>query len=286
MYIIDDTTAVPREGGTGFVAPPPNYSSPAVEAFSMPLIPRDEWAERIKDKFASKSRLSDIRRSADNGKPIRSYNQGRIGYCWNHSATGCHVLIRAIMGQPYRRLSAFMVGCLIKNYQNQGGWGAQALEFIMQTGQCEERFWAEQSMDRSNDTRDMRANAAKYKITEAWQDLDKPVYNRNLTEDQAMTVLLSGIPLIGDFNWWGHSVAVLDATLIGLEAGGTPVYDGTDLGSLDFNNAKDVAVYSAAFGKKIWNSWSDDWGDLGEADLQGSKALLNGGTAPRVASAA
>ncbi len=287
MFVIDDTTQVPREGSTGYIAPPKGYSSPALTKFDLPLIPRDEWAPRIKDKLASKSRLSDLRRSSGpNGGPIPSYDQDGVGYCWTHSSTGCHMLLRAIMGQPYKRLSAFMVGCLIKAYRNQGGWGAQSLEFIMSTGQCEEHFWPEQSMSRSNDTRDMRANAAKYKITEAWADLDVPVYNRNLTEDQAMTALLSGLPLIGDFNWWGHSVCVLDATLIGAEAGNTAEAEATDWGSVDLHTAEGVAVYTAAFGKKIWNSWADSWGDLGEADLQGSKCLLNGGASPRVASAA
>lgn len=282
-YIIDETTATsevfPNTYGRGLIPrdysvyPTENYDS--LTAFTMPLIPRDEIIERIKEKAANKSQLSDIRRrSGPDGSPIPAYQQGEVGYCWNHSLIGCMVLSRAATGQPYVRLSPFMVGCLIKDYKDEGGWGALALEFVMKHGVPDVKFWPERSMDRKNDTPEMRANAARYKITEAFQDLSVSVYDRNLTEDQALTCLLLNIPVIGDFNWWRHSVCLMDAVLIKESQ--------TKLTNLDLNNPKDRAEFNAIIGKRGLNSWGNEYGDLGEFVLQGYRATLSGGAAPAV----
>lgn len=180
------------------------------------------------------------------------------GNCWNHSATMCAIMVRAVMNQPYVRLSAYMIGCLIKNYRDEGGWGAAALDFICKNGVASVETWPEKSASRSNDTPEMRKEALKYRCSEAWVDLGDAVYSRNLTEDQAMTCLLNRIPLIGDFNWWGHSVCILDP----------------------------VEVEPGSFGKRMINSWTDSWGDMGESILQGGKATLNGGAGLRVMRAA
>lgn len=383
------------------------------ESLSIPLIPRDEWPERIREMEATKSRLSDIRRSSGpNGGHIPSLDQGSQGYClvpgtmvrlsdggekpvdlftggelvvthtgrtrkvvrptkrqytgklitvspadmragrevtatachpfltpagewkrldeigprggavfagrscqlneyqtildvkdytvhcleveedhsfiangftvhncWMYSGTMCLMLVRATMNQPYVRLSAHAGACMIKNFVNEGGWGAQGLDWLVQKGQPSVAFWPEKSMSRSNNRPETWADAARYKVTEAWVDLAPPVYDRNLSEDQAMTCLLCRIPLIGDFMHWSHSVALMDPVQ-------TAQLMTADPGSLDFNNPNDLAVFAAAFGKRGVNSWSDAWGNLGEFVLQGSKAILDGGAALRVALAA
>ena len=287
--IIDDSTPieVARSGGTrGLI--PRNYethpvgcytSATPMEVAEIPLIPRSEWVERIRDMEANKTRLSDIRRtSGPNGGRIPSLDQDGIGYCWNHSAAMAVMMERALRNLPYKRLSAFFVGCLIKNYRDEGGWGAQALDFIQEHGIPSVEFWPEKSMNRNNDTAACRENAKMHRVTEGWVDLSAAVYDRNLTEDQAMTLLLSRIPLIADFNWWGHSVCLLDPILTGKNGNGAI----PDLGSLDFNNLKDLAAYASIFGKRGINSWTDDYGDFGEFELAESRAILNGGVAPRV----
>lgn len=257
----------------------PHCSSPysvPFEKLTMPIIPRSEWVERIKEMNGTKSRLSDVRRTAGpNGGHIPSLDQDGVGYCWNHSATMGVMLDRAVRNMPYVRLSAFMIGCLIKNYRDEGGWGAQALDFIVTNGVPAVEFWAEKSMNRSNDTPEMRANARLHRVAECWVDLEPPVYNRNLSEDQAMTCLLNRQPVIGDFNWWGHSVILMDPMLM---AEGMSLLT-TDFGSLDLRDARDLAIYQAAFGKRGLNSWTDSYGDLGEFTLTGSKAILDGGAA-------
>lgn len=249
-------------------------NSAPFESISMPLIPRNEWIERCQEMAANKSRLSDIRRrSGPNGKHIPSLDQDGVGYCWIHSGTMGVMLDRAVRNMPYVRLSAFHPGCLIKNYRDQGGWGAQGLEFISQYGVASVEFWPEKSMSRSNDTPQMRENALLHKVTESWVDLDPPVYNRNLSEDQAATALLNRQPTIGDFNHWGHSVILMDLVV----ASQNKSMLATDFDSLDLNNPKDLQIYSAVFGKRLLNSWTDSWGDLGEGILTGQKAILDGG---------
>lgn len=243
----------------------------------IPLIPRDQWVERIKDMDANKSRLSDIRRrSGPGGKPIPSLDQNGQGYCWAYSCTMTIMLARALMNQPYVRLSGHMVGCLVKNYVDEGGWCGLSLEFVEKNGIASVDFWEEKSMSRSNDTAAMRENAKLHVAAYSWADMSASVYDRNFTEDQAMTLLLTRTPIQGDFNHWSHSVCLMDPVLVNERKAMT------NLASLDFNDPKDLAVYAAAFGKRGLNSWTDDWGDVGEFTLTGSKALLDGGVAPLV----
>lgn len=264
MFVIDDATStdithpagnsrglVPRNYGANPVG---SYDTIPAAAVDMPLVPRSEWSARIKERKELKARIRDVRRTqGPDGKPIPSLDQDGIGYCWIHSGTMGVMLTRAAMGQPYVRLSAFMGGCLLKNYKDQGGWGADGVDFITKNGIPSVDFWPERSMNRSNDTPAMRENAAKHKITEGWIDLQSPVYNRNLSIDQTATILLTGGVVVGDFNFWGHSVILMD-------------WEEIEPGS---------------FGPLGLNSWGDGWGDLGEFTLQGNRAVLDGGVGLR-----
>ena len=288
-FIIGDDTphhATPPAGqGTGNI--PRDYSVKPVGCYgaaplTIPLIPRDQWADRIKNMAATKSFVSNIRRTAGpNGGPIPSLDQNGQGFCWAYSFTGCATLSRAIMNQPYVRLSGHMLACIIKGYRDEGGWCGLSLETAMKIGIASVATWPEKSMSRSNDTPAMRAEALLHKPTEAWADLAASVYDRNFTEDQAMTLLLSRVPIQGDLNWWGHSTCIMDPVLVSEDKG----LLATDFGSLDLHKDEDYKVFASAFGKRGINSWTDSWGDLGEFVLTGSKAKLDGGVAPLIMTA-
>lgn len=237
---------------------PPGYMGPLcppMTAVDMPLIPKSDWSARIKEMVETKSRLSDIRRNGlGPGKHIPSLDQGSSNFCWSHSATGAVFMLRAIANAPYLRLSAFAVACKVRNFANEGWFGAGALEYIIANGVPDVSVWPERSMARANDTAATWENAAANKVSESWMDVEPPVWDRDLSFAQVMTCLLSRIPVIGDFNWWRHSVLLLDP----------------------------VEVEPGSFGVGMLNSWSDQWGDIGEAVLQGSKAIPDGATAPRV----
>lgn len=168
--------------------------------------------------------------------------------CWAHSSTSAVLLLRALEGQPYADLSAFAVACIIKRFRDQGGWGAESLEFIAERGIPTSEFWPQQSMRRENDNEATWNNARLHRVTE-WMDMEGG------NKAQLVTCLLSGIPVVSDFNWWGHSVCTMDLVSI------------------------------KPFRTRIWNSWGDNWSDNGAGILEGGKAVPNGMIAPRVMTA-
>lgn len=212
------------------------------------LIPKSEWSARIKEMEETKSRLSDVRSYHLNGQHIPSLNQGSDGYCWGHSTTHANMMVRAINNQPHVPLSAFHVCAVIKKGANEGGWCGLSGKFLRDNGQCSQAYWPQGNRSLSLHTQQVRDNAAKHKVTEDWFDLTRQVYDQALTWDQVFTCLLLRMPLAGDFNWWGHSVALLDP----------------------------VEVEPGNFGIRIWNSWGDQWGDKGLGVLRDNKAVPNG----------
>ncbi len=165
--------------------------------------------------------------------------------CWAHSSTSAALIVRAIAGEPYADLSAYAVACTIKGYRDEGGWGAESLEFIASKGIPTAQFWPQQSMSRGNDKPETWANAALHKFTE-WMDLEPN------NKAQFVTCLLLGIPVVSDHSWWSHSICALD--LVSLNP----------------------------FRTRIWNSWGDSWEQNGTGILEGSKAIPDGMLAPRV----
>lgn len=236
-------------------------AAPPFSIDEMPLIPRNEWPERIAHMEASESRLSDIRRRGNGGLIIPSLDQNGQGYCWFYSATACVQLLRARSNSPYVALSGHSGACVIKNFRDQGGWGAAALDFIRDKGIVPQSLWPAKSMSRANNTPENWEKAKEFRVTEAFVDLQPAAYDRSMTLDQVVSCLLNCIPVIGDFNWWGHSVCIED------------VVDVDSKLSVNDNNR---------WGTRILNSWTDNWGTLGEAVLKGKKAIPNGGAAPRV----
>lgn len=231
---------------------------PPMHSVNMPLIPRSDWSAMIKEQEQTKSRLSDIRRNARGpGRHFEALDQNGQGYCWAYAATGCVMMLRAASNMPYVRLSAHAIACKIKNFRDEGGWGALGLEYIIKHGVPSIEAWPEKSMSRANDRPETWVDAAKYKVTESWMDLDAAIYDRDLTFDQMATCLLNRRPVAIDLNWWGHAVFAMDL----------------------------VEVERNSFGVRILNSWSDRWGDLGEGVLRGNKAIPDNAVAPRVVTA-
>lgn len=265
MFIIDDSTkmdeAIPVIDGhrvtTGLVPRDLHTQGPGMvgaKPADIPLIPRSEWSARIKEAAETKSQLSDIRNRADNGNPFKSLDQNGQGYCWAYGVTAAVMLLRAKNNQPYVRLSGHSVGCKVKNFRDEGGWGALGLDFVKQYGIAPVDAWPEKSMSRANDRPETWASASKYRVTEDWMDLQSPVYDRDLTFDQLATLLLNRVPVVVDLLWWGHCVVAMDL----------------------------VEVEKGSFGIRILNSWTDSWGDNGTSVIQGNRAVPDNAVAPSV----
>jgi hypothetical protein len=184
------------------------------------------------------------------------------GNCWSYSTAACIQMIRAIANQPYVQLSAHSVACVIKNFRDQGGWGCLSLDMARDKGYVPVSLWPAKSMDKRYNTPENWKAALEFRVTEGWVDLVPSVYDRDMSAQQVGTCLLSNIPVIGDFNWWGHSVALAD--LVDVYPDRSP---------------RDIKRY----GTLCKNSWTDRWGNRGWGVLKDSKAWPNGGAAPRVA---
>jgi hypothetical protein len=216
--------------------------------FDLPLMTDQEIQDGIVAQEIHKSSLQHLRDKAADGSQMPSYDQNGQGYCWAYSSTCAASLARVAMGLPYIRLSAHKVGCFVKGYRDQGGWNAQSVAHIAEHGVPSEAIWPAKSMSRSNDTPEMRANAALHKITE-WMDLAE---GGEILKRQIATALLHNCPIAVDFNWWGHSVCAVRL--------------------LSWNPFKYL----------IWNSWTNSWGENGMGALEGSRTMPNGAIAVRV----
>lgn len=88
-YVLPDDAMTPYIGPDGLprafggIPRPEGDPTPrSVRAIDMPIYPRHEWPDRIKDRERSKSGLSHIRLTGmPNGGPIPSLDQNGKGYC-------------------------------------------------------------------------------------------------------------------------------------------------------------------------------------------------------------
>jgi hypothetical protein len=234
----------------------------------------DTMVRMIADQEKAGSRNSDILRRGDAGKPIPSTDQNGQGYCWFYGAIGALQCVRARMNLPYRQLSGHAGGCKIKKFRDEGGWGALGVEFLLEHGCPDTDHWPEKSMSRSHDTPATWENAKLYKADMVVADLASPVYNRDLSYGQQLTVLLNGGCTVDDYDWQGHCTFGCDvvngATQRGIvrgEAGKIP-----DLAEFDKMFAMNDPV-TRGLGKRSRNSWSERYGDRGYYVLTGSKAV-------------
>ena len=212
--------------------------------FALPLIPRNEWAARIKEMEETKTRLSDIVDLAG----LKSLDQNGTNYCWCNAVVTAMETLQAVQNQPIVKLSSASVAAPIKGYRNQGGWGGEALDYIVEHGVAPASDWPANAIKREYDNETSRASRKLHSIKQ-WWDLTP----RNI--DQLMTCLLLRLPVPIGLNWWGHEVCAMDPVVIG----------------------------SNAFGTRIRNSWGDSYGDHGFAILSESKSRPDDAVAPRVA---
>lgn len=246
---------------------------------------RDELLQRIKELETIKGRISDIRNRGNNGKPIPALDQGQVGYCWAHSTTSCVMLLRAVMNLPYVPLSAYGIAATIKKGQDEGGWGAQSMDFAVERGIPSQDVWAQGDRDyRGHDKPETWESAKLHKVTEGFFDMSVSQYDRKMTDDQVNALLVTGTPVVGDFNWWSHSVGVVDLVNGATEFGKHRDRVTGKLLTLQEHDRLFAMNHPVTGGlaKRILNSWGDKWSENGSGLLTGDKAILDGAVAPLV----
>lgn len=211
----------------------PDGSLKSLRRFDLPIIPRDEWADRIEEREKTRVGLSRLWTVYE----LLVLSQGRTNYCWINGVVHAMMATRAFTNMPFVSLSPAWTGAKIKNYRNVGGWGGEAIEGINRYGIPDVQFCPPNAIDRRYDTPEARANAALHKIPEQYE-----LQDRNF--DQTMTALILGFAVPAGLSWWGHLVCFLDP----------------------------VVISPRRYGVKFINSWSANWGDHGFGVLEESKA--------------
>lgn len=262
----------------------PHGSMPEAPGFALETIPKTEWPRIISEKRAAQSQLSDIVLRGNFGKPIPAQDQNGKGYCWAHSTVGAIRTTRAVHNMPFVELSAYSVACIVKGYRDEGGWCGESLKFLVENGVAPASKWALRSMSRGNDTPETRQEMAKFKVTEGFYDLGAPIWSQKLTFEQVITCALLNLPMAGDFNWWGHSVELLDA----VDGAAMFGYCRAESGKLYTREEHDEVwamndSVTAGVGIRIFNSWGSTWGSGGMGILTGNQAKPDGAVCIRLA---
>lgn len=184
------------------------YASAAYSA--MPddfLIDRSEWEDRANEKEKTQSRISDL----ITYKKIPPKNQQQTNYCWIFGVTGAFQTVRLLMNQPVIELSPASGGGPITGYKNVGGWGANALDWLVEHGLVPSEKWPDTAYNARNlYTEENKKLALDYRCNEFWK-LESNSF------EQVASCVLQNIPVPVGYDWWGHLVYAVDLVFISRE---------------------------------------------------------------------
>lgn len=213
MNIIDDTVEIADIIG----APPPGliprdydavpfgalpYSAPFAEA--MPLIPENEWLDRVKamaGKFPRQLYSDTVNEAED--------FQSRLRYCWAFSLAQAVKLQRRLSGQPHVNLAAVSMGGSV-GFQNAGNYCGTAIQWAAEHGICDATFPDSQwSLTPSKWKSGWEAEAKNHRVLEYWE-----LGTSGKMFAEVVTALLSGFCVYTGYNWAGHAIALDELVVV------------------------------------------------------------------------
>jgi len=216
---------------------------------SFPLIPRNEWASRIRDQKQARADLRSLLK--DNNIP--SYDQAQTSYCHANSAVLAGVCCRLRQGESPAILSPGSVGGPVTGYRNEGAYIEDDLQWMADHGAATIDFVPANQISRSGWKPGAEENAKLHRFVK-WIDMGQ---KDSQMFDRCATRLLLGDSVAVAYDWWQHSVLL--TALVEISAG--------------------------RFGFEFRNSWSASYGDDGYATLAEGRGTPNAAYAPSAATA-
>lgn len=213
--IISDTNWQQHyRGDTGYI--PRNYelqpvgATPGANRFPQELLLSwEEMKERLAELTRKELLFSQLAKRLHQKHGLVWNNQDPSNFCWVYAPTNCCQLLLCIQGEKPRRLSPQSVGAPIKKYQNVGGWGSQALKYMIDNGVADHEHWpCDDPVDSIRNGRKYfegsRENAAQTKVTGWWEIT---------TLQEKLSAIFRGHPVASGYGWMGHEMSSVDPFL-------------------------------------------------------------------------
>jgi len=210
------------------------------------------WKERFKELEAKGMTIPQILAKAFARGEWIGLNQNPTNYCWCYGVIHAFMIQRLLAGEPFHRFSPYSVACIVKNFQNNGGWGSQANAQMIKEGVATEEHWPMEKPGMSSSQRSAanmsairngkqylassRANAALHKIVE-YDDLPERSWPHK------MAALCVPLPIASGYNRIGHERCTVAGVV--LQNGGLGA---VDLDSYTGDGSPDLKVYAESFG--------------------------------------
>jgi hypothetical protein len=165
---------------------------------SFPLIPRNEWKDRIEERRKAGALASQHFRRA--GVKVKFQT---IPFCWIFAPVNGLMIKRLMEGQQHKELSPASCGSRITGFRERGGWGIEALKGLQEMGTNETKDWPDNAVSRKYLTEENIQSALNFRIDEI-DDLERGDY------DGLASALLNGFVCPLGIDRWGHEVLAMD----------------------------------------------------------------------------
>lgn len=198
---------------------------------SVPIIPREQWRERIEERQAKKKRGIDLRETFG----VTSLNQAQTLSCWANAVIDDMHMTQARNGGPVVRLSPASVVGPVTGFENVGGNCSEALAHITKRGACSQKVWPpNEPTARKFYTAAAQEEAMRHVVLE-WWDLTPKSF------DEMFSLLFAGFFVAYGNYSMSHAVLAIDPVVnergeFGVLTSNSGLYRGRDGLTVFFGN--------------------------------------------------